>query len=223
MGLAERMVINIKNRDLKETLQILQTWFSPLFPIGGYSFSHGLEAMINDNLIKTENDILDHLNCLIKFGSFKNDSILIKYSYNGEELNDLALSLCTSKERKIETLEMGNSFRKVLMDSWDYTVEENTAYPIIIGKAAKYFNLPLDLTLISFLQSTSTNLINVCVKHIPVGQKVGQNCTVKTYKLIKDMQSKIESFSLDDLGGICFNNDLYSIKHENIKTRIYKT
>ena len=52
--------------------------------------------------IKTENDILDHLNCLIKFGSFKNDSILIKYSYNGEELNDLALSLCTSKERKIE-------------------------------------------------------------------------------------------------------------------------
>ena len=111
MGLAERMVINIKNRDLKETLQI-QTWFSPLFPIGGYSFSHGLEAMINDNLIKTENDILDHLNCLIKFGSFKNDSILIKYSYNGEELNDLALSLCTSKERKIETLEMGNSLEK---------------------------------------------------------------------------------------------------------------
>ena len=45
----------------------------------------------------------------------------------------------------------------------------------------------------------------------------------KTYKLIRDMQSQIESFSLDDLGGICFNNDLYSIKHENIKTRIYKT
>ena len=114
MGLAERMVINIKNRDLRETLQILQTWFSPLFPIGGYSFSHGLEAMINNNLIKTENDILDHLNSLIKYGSFKNDLIFIKYSYNGEELNDLALSLCTSKERRIETLEMGNSFRKFL-------------------------------------------------------------------------------------------------------------
>ena len=75
MGLAEPILINIKKRDLKETLQILQTWFSPLFPIGGYSFSHGLEAMINDNLIKTENDILDHLNCLIKYGSFKNDLI----------------------------------------------------------------------------------------------------------------------------------------------------
>ena len=156
MGLAERMVINIKNRDLRETLQILQTWFSPLFPIGGYSFSHGLEAMINNNLIKTENDILDHLNCLIRFGSFKNDSILIKYSYNGEELNDLALSLCASKERKIETLEMGNSFRKVLKDSWDYTVDENTAYPIIIGKAAKYFNLPLKYKWIRFETNNHT-------------------------------------------------------------------
>ena len=32
MGLVEPIVINIKNRDLKEVLQILQTWFSPLFP-----------------------------------------------------------------------------------------------------------------------------------------------------------------------------------------------
>ena len=61
MGLVEPIVINIKNRDLKEVLQILQTWFSPLFPIGGYSFSHGLESMINENLIKSKNDILDYL------------------------------------------------------------------------------------------------------------------------------------------------------------------
>ena len=141
--------------------------------------------MINNNLIKTENDILDHLNCLIRFGSFKNDSILIKYSYNGEELNDLALSLCASKERKIETLEMGNSFRKVLKDSWDYTVDENTAYPIIIGKAAKYFKFTFRFNINIIPAIYFTNLINVCVKHIPVGQKVGQNCTVKTYKLIK--------------------------------------
>jgi len=56
-----------------------------------------------------------------------------------------------------------------------------------------------------------------------VGQKIGQHCTIKTYKLIRDAHSQIENFSLDDLGGVCFNNDLYSIKHEHIKTRIYKT
>ena len=74
---------------------------------------------------------------------------------------------------------MGNSFRKVLKDSWGYNVEENTAYPIIIGKAAKHFKLPLDLTIISYLQAVASNLINVCVKHIPIGQKIGRIVLLK--------------------------------------------
>ena len=56
MELVEPIAINtkIKNKkDLKEALQILQTWFSPSFPVGSFSYSHGLEAMINDNSIKS--------------------------------------------------------------------------------------------------------------------------------------------------------------------------
>ena len=57
MELVEPTAINtkIKNKkDFKKSIQILQTWFSPSFPIGSFSYSHGLEAMINDNLIKSK-------------------------------------------------------------------------------------------------------------------------------------------------------------------------
>ena len=50
MELVEPIAINTKlknKKDLKESLQILQTWFSPSFPVGSFSYSHGLEAMIN--------------------------------------------------------------------------------------------------------------------------------------------------------------------------------
>ena len=83
MELVEPIAINtkIKNKkDLKESLQILQTWFSPSFPIGSFSYSHGLEAMINDNLIKSKEDILDYLKCILKYGTGKNDIILMKYT-----------------------------------------------------------------------------------------------------------------------------------------------
>ena len=56
MELVEPIAINTKiksKKDLKEALQILQTWFSPSFPVGSFSYSHGLEAMINDNLVKS--------------------------------------------------------------------------------------------------------------------------------------------------------------------------
>ena len=226
MELVEPIAINTKiksKKDLKEALQILQTWFSPSFPVGSFSYSHGLEAMINDNFIKSKEDILDYLKCILKYGTGKNDIILMKYTYQGEELNELALSLCPSKERKIESIEMGNAFRKVLGDSWNYKIPENTAYPISVGKAARHFNIPLNLTIISYLQSFASNLINVCVKHIPIGQKVGQDCIIQTYDVIREIEQESENLKLEDLGGICFNSDIYSIKHENLKTRVYKT
>ena len=227
MELVEPTAINTKKnnsrKDLKESLQILQTWFSPSFPIGSFSYSHGLEAMINDNLIKSKEDILEYLKCILKYGSGKNDIILIKYAYQGEEINDLALSLCPTKERKIESIEMGNAFRKVLEDSWNYKIQENTAYPVSVGKAAKYFKIPLNLTIISYLQSFASNLINVCIKHIPIGQKVGQDCIIQMYDLMREIENESKNLELEDLGGVCFNSDIYSIKHENLKTRIYKT
>ena len=137
MELVEPIAINTKlknKKDLKESLQILQTWFSPSFPVGSFSYSHGLEAMINDNLIKSKEDILDYLKCILKYGTGKNDIILMKYTYQGEELNELALSLCPSKERKMESIEMGNAFRKVLADSWDFNIKENTAYQLQLLK-----------------------------------------------------------------------------------------
>ena len=226
MELVEPIAINTKiksKKDLKEALQILQTWFSPSFPVGSFSYSHGLEAMINDNFIKSKEDILDYLKCILKYGTGKNDVILMKYTYQGEQINELALSLCPSKERKIESIEMGNAFRKVLEDSWNYKIQENTAYPVSVGKAAKYFKIPLNLTIISYLQSFASNLINVCIKHIPIGQKVGQDCIIQMYDLIREIENESKNLELEDLGGVCFNSDIYSIKHENLKTRIYKT
>ena len=223
----EPIVTNINKKkiteNLEQSLQILQTWFSPAFPIGSYSFSHGLEALIEDKLIANKKDILDYLNCILFYGTCKNEIILIKYAYQGSDLNDFAFSLCPSKERKIEALEMGNAFRKVLKDSWDYELPINTAYPICIGKAASYFQIPLNLTMISFLQSFISNLVTVCVKHIPIGQKIGQDCIVNSLKLVKKFVKKSNKYSLDDIGGICFNSDIYSIKHERLLTRVYKT
>ena len=48
------------------------------------------------------------------------------------------------------------------------------------------------------------------------------NFFIFNFAYAKDI-SISENLNLEDLGGICFNSDIYSIKHENLKTRIYKT
>ena len=91
-------------------------------------------------------------------------------NYNGEEVNELAFALCPSKERWIESSNLGKAFCKNIKENWGYKIDTNLAYPIAVGKAGSYFKIPLEKLLIAFLQSFVSNLINVGIKHIPLGQ-----------------------------------------------------
>ena len=66
------------------------------------------ESLIEEKIIQNKSDVIDYLIGIIFNGSCKNDVIFIKCTYEGLELNDYIMALCASKERKIETLALGN-------------------------------------------------------------------------------------------------------------------
>ena len=219
----ELIVINIKMNNIKDPLQILQIWFSSSFPVGSYAYSHGLEAIIDNKLIKNKNDVEEFLNALLFNGTLRNEYIFIKSVYEGKEINNLILSSASSKERQIEMVDMGNSFRKIMKQSWDLELAENTAFTYCLTKAAIHFNIKFDYLIKFYLQSFISNLINVCVKHIPISQKDGQKLNVIFINKIQDFLRKSEKLNLEDIGSTFFIGDLFSIKHENLETRIYLT
>ena len=219
----ELIVINIKMNSIKDPLQILQIWFSSSFPVGSYAYSHGLEAIIDNKLINNKNDVEEFLNALLFNGTLRNEYIFIKSIYEGKEINNLILSSASSKERQIEMVDMGNSFRKIMKQSWDFELAENTAFTYCLTKAAIHFNIKFDYLIKFYLQSFISNLINVCVKHIPISQKDGQKLNVIFINQIQDFLQKSEKLNLEDIGSTFFIGDLFSIKHENLETRIYLT
>ena len=223
MAWVELIVINIKMNNIKDPLQILQIWFSSSFPVGSYAYSHGLEAIIDNKLIKNKNDVEEFLNALLFNGTLRNEYIFIKSIYEGKEINNLILSSASSKERQIEMVDMGNSFRKIMKQSWDFELAENTAFTYCLTKAAIHFNIKFDYLIKFYLQSFISNLINVCVKHIPISQKDGQKINVIFINKIQDFLQKSEKLNLEDIGSTFFIGDLFSIKHENLETRIYLT
>ncbi len=205
----------------KDPIQILQIWFSSSFPIGSYAYSHGLEALIDDKKIINKLDVREYLYALLFYGTLRNDYIFIKSIYEGKEINDLILSNAASKERQIEMLAMGDSFRKIMKESWDYNLANNKAFIYCLSKAAIHFNINFDDLIKSYLQSFISNLINVCVKHIPISQKDGQTLNVKFIDKIKNFLLESKHLKLKDIGSSFFVADIYSIKHENLESRIY--
>ena len=219
----ELIVINIKMKKSKDPHQILQIWFSSSFPIGSYAYSHGLEALIDYKKIKNKDDVKEFLDALLFYGTLRNDYIFLKSIYKGKEINELILASASSKERQIEIIDMGNSFRKIMKDSWELSLPENTSFIYCLAKAGLHFNIKFDDLIKFYLQSFISNLINVCVKHIPMSQKDGQSLNVIFINQIQEFLSHSDKLTLKDIGTTFFIGDIFAIKHEYLDSRIYLT
>ena len=210
-------------KNSKDPHQILQIWFSSSFPIGSYAYSHGLEALIDNKKIKNKDDVKEFLDALLFYGTLRNDYIFMKSIYKGEEINELILASASSKERQIEMIDMGNSFRKIMKDSWELSLPENTSFIYCLAKAGLHFNINFDDLIKFYLQSFISNLINVCVKHIPMSQKDGQTLNVIYINQIQEFLTLSDKLTLKDIGTTFFIGDIFAIKHENLDSRIYLT
>ena len=219
----ELIVINIKMNKLRDTHQILHAWFSSSFPIGSYAYSHGLEALIDDKKINNKDDVKQYLKALLFYGTLKNDYIFIKTIYIGEEISELILASASSKERRIEMIDMGNSFRKIMKDSWELSLPENTPFIYCLTKAGLHFNIKFDNLIKFYLQSFISNLINICVKHIPMSQKDGQTLNVNFIDQIQNFLTQSDKLTIKDIGSTFFIGDIFAMKHENLYSRIYLT
>src|SRR5262249_31607814 len=98
---------------------LLQTWFSPAFPIGSFAYSQGLESAANAGLVRDESTLLGWLDDLFKLGSISNDLILAACAWKSAAIGDwpelnaaaeLAAALQPSAERRFEAVTQGASF-----------------------------------------------------------------------------------------------------------------
>ena len=198
-----------------DSIMILQAWFSPSFPVGAFSYSHGLETAINSSFIKSSNDLVGWINHLLKEGSGWNDGVFLSAAYNNvSDANCLCLSSAASRERHLETSEMGSAFVRAVNNVYGLKLEENLTYPVAIGKAAREFKIDLRLTLQSFLQSFVNNLIHVGIRIVPIGQEAGQDCLFRLMPNIKSLSEELANSCIRDLRGGAFFADLLSMHHD---------
>ena len=211
-------------KSIHQDMMTLQTWFSPAFPTGAFSYSHGMESAIQDNLVKDARSLESWIGSLLSHGSGRNDGLFLKAAYEGvDDANGLCLALCGSKERLSETMELGQAFSRVVRASYNVKLPDRTAYPVAIGITAQQIGLDLTLTLQSYLQAFASNLISVGVRTIPIGQQSGQDCLIGLYPVVENITKKIKSESLNELGTATFVSDMMAMKHEKSVPRIYRT
>jgi urease accessory protein len=216
----------------------LAIWFSPMFPVGAFAYSHGLEWAHEAGDINDADGLRGWLSTLIERGALHNDAILLADAYRVAlrcdasricEMNELALAMATSRERRLETATQGNAFLLAIKKSWPCASldlldgSEDVAYPVAVALATAAHNLPLDGTLNMFCLGFVANLVSAAIRLAIIGQSDGQSVIAALIPMIGETAQSCASENLDDLGGSAFRSDLASLKHETQYTRLFRS
>ncbi|MEB3181299.1 MAG: urease accessory protein UreF [Nostocaceae cyanobacterium] len=211
---------------------------SPALPVGAYSYSEGLETLVDSGTINSEGSLKHWLEAELRYGAIRLEAAVMVRAYHALVEDDLpALSYWNawlSAARETEELrnsswQMGRSLMRLLGELQPQimpiinTIGNPCNYAIAFGIASASWQINISLALLGYLHSWATNLITAGIKLIPLGQTAGQ-------KLLLDLQANLiatveEVIGLDDddLSCCSWGLSLASMKHETLYTRLFRS
>ncbi|MDA7423836.1 urease accessory protein UreF [Thalassococcus lentus] len=206
----------------------LAHWFSPSYPIGSFSFSHGLEWAAQAGTVNNGADLTDWLKDVLDDGAGRSDALFLAAAYHAQSedavtlIDQTARAFAPSSERLAETHKQGNAFCKITQDVWG-TELPDLSYPVAVGRAARLCGLPQKLAAAMYLQSFVANLVAAAQRLCPIGQTEAQTIVRQLTPLCNQIAADTIHGDLDQLSGTAFLADIASMKHETQYSRIFQT
>jgi urease accessory protein len=211
----------------------LMTWLSPAFPVGGFSYSHGLESAVDDGLIADRAELEAWLVSLLEIGSAWNDAVLFAESWrrvrNGgdlRELADLAEALAGSRERHLEATHQGNAFLRAAA-GWPHpllaSLGETAPYCVAVGSVAGAHGVPLETALGVWLQAFSSNLAQASIRLGVMGQAGAVETIAALEPLVLATAARAAASTQDDLGSATILSDIAAMRHEVLYSRLFRS
>jgi urease accessory protein len=221
------------------TLARLMTWLSPAFPVGSYSYSHGLEWAVEAGDVMDAAALGDWVADILVHGAGRTDVIFLAETWRAvaggderllSETIELASAFAPSAERRLETLAQGAAFLAATGAVWPRAELErlgaqggDVAYPVAVGASAAAHGLPLVPTAQAFAQAFAANIVSAGVRLIPLGQTDGLRVLARLEPLIPHVVAAALAASLEDIGGAAIASDIASMRHETQYTRLFRS
>ena len=218
-------------------LAILQL-ASPALPVGAYSYSEGLEMLIENGTITNVENLQYWLKSELVYGSIRLDAAVMVRGFYAVKSDDRSAlkrwNLWLSAARDTEELraaswQMGRSLMQLLgkLEPEILPVVNAVGYPgnyaIAFPIARAHWDINIQAALLAYLHSWANNLITAGIKLIPLGQTAGQELLMGLQPLLTSTVGEILTMADDDLGCCNWGLSLASMQHETQYTRLFRS
>ncbi|ABK43547.1 Urease accessory protein UreF [Magnetococcus marinus MC-1] len=222
----------------------LQSWFSPSFPVGGYTYSHGLEYGVECGLIHHRESLQTWLEGLLQWGAGHGEGVLFHGAYGAavrqdwaalHEVTVWAQALRPTAELALESRGQGRAFLVAVQQGWPHPwvqrwgdgLAEHAPYGVVTGLACAAHGVPEAMGLSALLHGMVAGWISAAVRLIPLGQQAGvlvqSALEGEIQTLVRALLSQPASAFQAELGGCAWMAEWCSLKHETQYTRLFRS
>lgn len=221
----------------------LMAWLSPGFPVGAYTYSHGLEFAVEENLITDRETTTRWIEGIVRHGTGRMDADLFRLAWEAaREQNDDRLAWAVERadvlrgtgEMALESAAQGRAFVDTLLAAWPDPaferfqnlldrLERPPAYAVAVGVAAAQLGVDLQSALTAYLQAVAANLVSAAVRLVPLGQTDGQKALAALEATVAEAVRTAFERDLEDLGSVAPMVDWTSLRHETQYTKLFRS
>jgi urease accessory protein len=216
----------------------LMAWLSPSYPVGAFSYSHGIEWLVESGAISDASTLSTWISDILTLGGGRNDAILMAEGWRAcgklETLcaiAEYASAFSTSAERALETEAQGQAFSDVTRRTWaSPTLDQLAAvyphpvcYPVAVGVAVADHGIALMPALRAYCHAFAANLVSAGVRLVPLGHTDGQRVMQTLEPAVELAALAGEAEGLPAISNSLVMADIAAMKHETQYTRLFRS
>ncbi|WP_353395099.1 urease accessory protein UreF [Hydrogenophaga sp. 5NK40-0174] len=215
---------------------------SPTLPVGGFSYSEGLEAAIDKGFVEDEASAATWLIDQLHLSLARADLAVVAQAITAwqaddheriQDLNQWVLRTRETQEFRLQSEQMGRSLQEWarslgalgagLHDRLTVAQLALPTYPVVFACAVTVNPMPLADALTAYAFAWSENLVQAAIKGIPLGQSAGQRILAR---LMQEIPSAVDhAASCTDATRQSFTPmlALLSAQHETQYSRLFRS
>ena len=218
----------------------LMSWLSPAYPVGAFSYSHGLEYAVEAGLVRDRDSLIAWIGHIVQAGGGWLDAVLFARAYDAAlagdwpkiaEIAERGAAMRGTAELALEASQQARAFVTITCAAWPDTPLSAAAkrpeladmpYSVALALACSG-NVSRETSLLAFLQAFSANLVSAGVRLVPLGQTDGQKAQAALAPIVAQAAREAADCPLDELGTSAIMVDWASAKHETQYTRLFRS